>query len=77
MINMEVKSEAMSKEFLTKFIDVFFEMGLLPGGKVCEDIKIEDKEVRAAATYALVEHLANNWEQRQRAKAYLLERVTR
>jgi len=74
---MEVKSEAMSKEFLTKQIDVFFEMGLLPGGKVCEEVRIEDKELRAAATYALVEHLANNWEQNQRAKAYLIEKAIR
>jgi len=73
----EVKSEAMSKEFLTKQINVFFEMGLLPGGKVSEEVRIEDKEVRAAATYTLVEHLANNWEQNQRAKAYLLEKATR
>jgi len=74
---MEVKSEAMSKEFLTKQIDVFFQVGCLPGGKPCEKIKIEDKELRAAATCALVEHLANNWEMVQRREAYLLEMAVR
>lgn len=73
---MEVRSEAMSKEFLTKQIDVFFQVGCLPGGKVCEELKIEDKELREAATCALVLHLSNNWEMVQRRDAYLLEMAT-
>jgi len=74
---LEVKSEAMSREFLTKQIDVFFQVGCLPGGKVCEELKIKDKELREAATSALVGHLVNNWEMLQRRDAYLLEMATR
>lgn len=68
--------EAMPKEFLTRQIGVFFEMGMLHDGVVCEEVRIADKELREKVTYTLVEHLVNNWEQNRRAKETLIERAT-
>ncbi len=77
MINMEVKSEAMSKEFLVEQIATFLEHGILYDGMVHEKAKITDLNLRKKIAYSLSEHLANNWEQNQRAKAFLLKRITR
>jgi len=73
----EVKSEPMTKEFLVEQIAVFLEHGILYDGMVHEKAKITDLNLRKKMAYSLSEHLSNNWEQNQRAKAFLLERITR